>query len=1006
MPTSLGRSPVTLSPVYQAVSLADRKLTSVGALSAYPDLQHVDVSGNQLESLADLTPLSQMRRLNAARNRLSVFPDFRLPVAVDDDADDDADVDDYPRLLLDVNVAGNQIRSFNLQQLSWFRYLTRLDVSGNQLQSLSALRALLRLTYLNASQNAIGDVDGIGHLPLVELNVSANRIATLGGAGLAISTLRYVDLCGNVLDSLSGIAGHRHVAVVHARDNRIKALADLTDLMDLDLLRDLDLRGNPIGATPGYKDDVLFALPRLEKLDGDPVTPDSILRTEVLHGVHAHVLEGIEAQDGEGPGDDEAGAFWTHCAGQLVMLPWEAFLSASRSRPATAVSLSGIGAGVFGLAAIASALDENPTIRDVHVDGAISSRRWSWRPAYSMRALLAGAHRLRTLSMCDCDLGRVESHALAEFLASSSCLQSLLVAGNHLADNRTQAVPSGAIVDVEACPGLRALLEAVARSPALTTLDLSRNRIVSREAAVALSTLISEERSPDLALNLSGNELSPMGARALVTAIREAPALASIDLSRCGIGADRITVQFLGQSIALNATRLQSVSLSGSRSLSGDLTTTPFGSGSRLQRIALDDCSLATDGVTAVGAWLSQAPSLTQVDVSGNVDADVSVFVERLATAKTSLVDVNVSGCRMSSPKAYGVLLSRNAAITRSLLATPSGTVTIDLIPSQVTDVDVSGMAGVDRDVLVAIGSRRSVSLAACGLPGEVLAQAMSLPVTRLHLGGRQSGWSEISAHLDVSSALSHVRLLDLSQAVLLNAGTKALAAILSGGNARVQHLCLDRCRLGDDDAVRDLLLALPSAPVETLVLSSCNLGENNIDDLVEAIPAAGALAVVDLAGNLVDAQSLLALAGLLERNPPGLRRLRLPRLACYRLPDQEAQVATLDKAAEQIVDLFEGALRKNSFLSELDASEILPAHHAMPLPLRTRIERAIQDHNSTGSRLSRLTLASIGRAATDEQADLVDNRIAAQLAVNRVRGGDLSPTPWSDLARCRLDSE
>ena len=57
-------------------------------------------------------------------------------------------------------------------------------------------------------------------------------------------------------------------------DNKISQMADILPLQNLKFLHKLDLRGNPLCKLDDYRDLVVFLLPRITVLDGEPVQPE------------------------------------------------------------------------------------------------------------------------------------------------------------------------------------------------------------------------------------------------------------------------------------------------------------------------------------------------------------------------------------------------------------------------------------------------------------------------------------------------------------------------------------------------------------------------------------------------------------------------------------------------------------------------------------------------------------------------------------------------------------
>jgi hypothetical protein len=73
---------------------------------------------------------------------------------------------------------------------------------------------------------------------------------------------------------LKGLQSHPVLGHINLENNEIIDLTDMKYLRDLALLRQLNMKRNPLQDLPDYRLSVLFKLPRLTELDTIKVSPD------------------------------------------------------------------------------------------------------------------------------------------------------------------------------------------------------------------------------------------------------------------------------------------------------------------------------------------------------------------------------------------------------------------------------------------------------------------------------------------------------------------------------------------------------------------------------------------------------------------------------------------------------------------------------------------------------------------------------------------------------------
>ena len=135
-------------------------------------------------------------------------------------------------------------------------------------------RKLTHLEVLSLSHNELVSLDHFGALGnLLELNLNFNGIVSL--SQLSCPRLRRLYLSSNRLCSLEDVGRlFPELQTLCAFRNRLERLDDaIRALKPLKRLRELDLDGNPCSFDRRYRHCLVEQLPRIETLDGEPLTP-------------------------------------------------------------------------------------------------------------------------------------------------------------------------------------------------------------------------------------------------------------------------------------------------------------------------------------------------------------------------------------------------------------------------------------------------------------------------------------------------------------------------------------------------------------------------------------------------------------------------------------------------------------------------------------------------------------------------------------------------------------
>jgi tetratricopeptide (TPR) repeat protein len=127
----------------------------------------------------------------------------------------------------------------DMQKLSQFTNLERLDISGNGISDISVVANLAALKKFYAANNAISDVSPLANLQSLEyIGLRGNQI-TNAEALFALGSLKYLHLSDNQITAVSNIGNN--LRLLYLADNPI---GDATAVTGANLLY-CDIGGNP-----------------------------------------------------------------------------------------------------------------------------------------------------------------------------------------------------------------------------------------------------------------------------------------------------------------------------------------------------------------------------------------------------------------------------------------------------------------------------------------------------------------------------------------------------------------------------------------------------------------------------------------------------------------------------------------------------------------------------------------------------------------------------------------
>ncbi|XP_062851461.1 leucine-rich repeat and guanylate kinase domain-containing protein isoform X2 [Trichomycterus rosablanca] len=252
--SSLGRSATGLHHVYKFLSIPRQKLTNVSILCNYIHLQKLELPYNRIKDLSCVSHMPYLITLDASHNELIDFFGFQPP-----------------KNLKEVNLSHNHISS--MKDLSAYTSLCKLILDYNSVSVIQGLEKCSSLTHLSIAHNKVLRISGVNNLRLKQLCLQGNLIKTIENLQ-TLRALQILDLSSNRIQSLSGLQNLHLLGTVNLESNMIAEIKEAAHVRDLLLLRELNLKRNPIQEQPDYKLSVIFLLHQLTILDEQDVTAE------------------------------------------------------------------------------------------------------------------------------------------------------------------------------------------------------------------------------------------------------------------------------------------------------------------------------------------------------------------------------------------------------------------------------------------------------------------------------------------------------------------------------------------------------------------------------------------------------------------------------------------------------------------------------------------------------------------------------------------------------------
>ena len=238
---------------FLSCDISSQNLKNLNGIGKYPKLENLTCKENELEDVYDLHYLKNLFFLDLSKNHISKINSFRISSR-----------------LVTLDLSYNNLQKF--PDISFFPFLKILRANNNKLVSIDSI-SHSHLEELYLSHNLISIIKGTLNLPQLEvLDFSFNELFDISPLN-TLKNLQILRLNKNLINSLHAIKSLESLIELELACNSVASLDEIALLGHLQLLSGLDLSMNLCQSLKFYRFQVVFLLPSLTVLDGQPVDP-------------------------------------------------------------------------------------------------------------------------------------------------------------------------------------------------------------------------------------------------------------------------------------------------------------------------------------------------------------------------------------------------------------------------------------------------------------------------------------------------------------------------------------------------------------------------------------------------------------------------------------------------------------------------------------------------------------------------------------------------------------
>ena len=154
--------------------------------------------------------------------------------------------------------------------------LEYLEMSNNQLVSLNGLQFFKNLKSLILKENCIKKIEYLNDMDdLIYLDVSNNKIKDVDKTLLGDLPSLQIFICdNNSMKNINGFSKYESIESISFQNNKIQDLNCIEQFSELNKLKEITLKGNPITKYNNYRINLIRLLPYIRKIDGKEITEE------------------------------------------------------------------------------------------------------------------------------------------------------------------------------------------------------------------------------------------------------------------------------------------------------------------------------------------------------------------------------------------------------------------------------------------------------------------------------------------------------------------------------------------------------------------------------------------------------------------------------------------------------------------------------------------------------------------------------------------------------------
>ncbi|EGR29281.1 leucine rich repeat protein [Ichthyophthirius multifiliis] len=236
-------------------------------LTQYENLRFINFSNNLITDIHTITKIKYLTHLNLSNNQIDSLSVFNIPNTLN--------------FLQELNLSGNKLTQLTPFKL---RSLQKLNLNKNEITTCQEFRGHHTLAILEMRKNKLSDLKGIENSPNLQcLYVAENNITNINDLG-KLPHLKILHLRKNPLKSLE-ILENQHVPVfpllnyINFRECKFEDLSQMKFLQAFPVLAQVNVLATEMTENGGYniKEELIMLMNQLKRINKEPVEEDEVV---------------------------------------------------------------------------------------------------------------------------------------------------------------------------------------------------------------------------------------------------------------------------------------------------------------------------------------------------------------------------------------------------------------------------------------------------------------------------------------------------------------------------------------------------------------------------------------------------------------------------------------------------------------------------------------------------------------------------------------------------------